>query len=264
MLPVYEAVGFERILTMGGRTKPWLIFVSNGGNPLPFVVKLFTSEQIKKRSSVECEILGNVLAKEFDLPVPAAALVHFPKSFIKNLPFEAQIVLTNVDNRIKFGTFLIEPANPFFPSLPKWLIQSKIDIESAFAFDNLIRNRDRGMYKPNILLSTNEAFLIDHELGFERIEDAMVEFRDNLIDLGFSERHIFYPYLRRAVKQTVSRYFDDFEEHLKYINIRKLNTCFLQLEEFGYVTRKGIIAPYLNEMKQNSSTFVKLLRGNIK
>jgi len=69
---------------------------------------------------------------------------------------------------VKFGSELITPHNPFYASLGKEIIESKIEIDSLFAFDNLIRNRDRNNYKPNLLLSRDSAYLLAHELGFEK------------------------------------------------------------------------------------------------
>lgn len=265
MLPVYTAIDLREILQKGGRTKPWVVLVDANVNGLAtYVVKIFTNEQIVSRNSVENEVLGNILAREFGLPTPDGALIEFSNDFIIRLKDEAQVILENRDGRIKFGSLLIEPADPFDADMPKAIMKKKIDLDSVFAFDNLIRNRDRGSQKPNLILSHKSAFLIDHELGFEKIENAIAELQSGNLDIKFSEWHIFYHYLRRAKATTKSQYFEEFGEYLRFLNVNVLNQYFTQLESFGYVTRKDIIAQYLTYVKENSAKFVTLLRKNLR
>ncbi len=68
MLPIYEARNFIQVLEIGGHTKPWLVEVEIQGKLYPFVLKLYTSEQIESRNCVTAEVIGNILATMFDLP----------------------------------------------------------------------------------------------------------------------------------------------------------------------------------------------------
>lgn len=259
MLPVYEASAFKGIIRFGGHTKPWVVMVRTEDGPVPYVVKLFKKDSNNEKGCIENEVIGSVLAKEFNLVVPKAALIHFSNDFLYRLPPEALISLNLADSRIKFGTKLIEPADPFYPEISKDLLQSRISIDTAFAFDNLIRNRDRGS-KPNMFFSNKQAYLIDHEFAFERIEQGLKDIKNNQWDKCFLEWHAFYDILSRSTKTSRSQYFDEFQEYLKFLNLKSLNLYFTQLESHGYASRRQLIMPYLSEMKSNSSTFVSLLK----
>ena len=82
MLPIYQAESFRRVLDKGGRTKPWLILVRTEAGTVPYVVKLFEPNAIADRDAVANEVLGNILAREFQLPVPQAALIEFNDTFL--------------------------------------------------------------------------------------------------------------------------------------------------------------------------------------
>src|SRR5690349_19386216 len=105
MLPVYNAISFVRILEKGGRTKPWVVVVQTPTGLKSFVVKLFETSLIDYRDSVTNEVAGNILAKEFGLPVPNAALIDFDARFLNTIRNqELQETLLNRDKRLKFAT----------------------------------------------------------------------------------------------------------------------------------------------------------------
>lgn len=69
MLKIYKAKKFIRVLEEGGHTRPWLIEVESEAQ-IRVVMKLYTTTQIESRNSITAEIIGNILAKEFDFSVP--------------------------------------------------------------------------------------------------------------------------------------------------------------------------------------------------
>jgi hypothetical protein len=78
----------------------------------------------------------------------------------------------------------------------------------------------------------------------------------------YYQNHVFYPYLSQHSKQTISHYFVEFEEHLKWLNILKLNSYVAQLEELNFpMPDIEILKRYLQHTKQNSYKFVTLLKG---
>jgi hypothetical protein len=149
MLPVYKAISFIKILDKGGRTKPWLVFVNTGSKIKPYVVKIFDTQLIEERDSVTNEVLGNIIAKEFELPVPQVAFIDMDYDSIQTFrDFTLIDLLGSTDDRLKFGTEYLEGFVQFNTALFA-ISESKkiIDIDSVFAFDNLIRNADRGNEK---------------------------------------------------------------------------------------------------------------------
>ena len=268
MLPIYKAISFHSIIQKGGRTEPWVISVNANNTIKPYVVKLFTSDLIETRDSVTNEVLGNVLAREFNLPVPNAALIDLDESFLSTLRDMSLIdILDQRDSRLKFGSELLEGYYPFDSNAFSLNdVRKIIDIDSVYAFDNLIRNADRkSILKPNILIKSSEAFLIDHELGFERIDEKTInEVMNWAWDRKFCTYHIFEKFLKESTAKIQIEYFHEFEEYLKYLNIKTLSPYFEQLINYGFSNKNhSLIQNYLTEVKNNSSKFVDVIRGTI-
>lgn len=267
MLPIYKAISFNRVITKGGRTEPWVILVNAGNTLKPYVVKLFKTELINLRDSVANEVIGNVLAKEFNLPVPNAALIDLDDDFVGTLRNQELLeILEDRDGRLKFGSELLEGYFNFDSKAYNLNdVRKIIDIDSVYAFDNLIRNADRnGVLKPNILIKSNDAFLIDHELGFEIRDGIISEMMEWKWDKKFYEFHIFHNFLKTNPVKIKKEYFNEFEEYLKYLNVNNLDSYLTQLATNGFSTDKHkLIRNYLTEMKQNSSNFTNVMRSTI-
>jgi hypothetical protein len=266
MLPVYKAISFQRIIEKGGRTKPWLVLVDTGTDVKPYVMKLFTTDHINKRDAVCGEVLGNFLAKEFELPVPQAALIETDGAFTSTInDFDALETFDQRDDRIKFGCELLNGYNQLQSgAFDSGQFKRMIRIGSLFAFDNLIRNRDRNNSKTNLLVRRNKAVLIDHELGFEIEPNTIDEFRNFQWNPAFYQYHLAYRFIKNSWKETKIHYFDEFGECLKYLNVNKLDSYFKQLVNYGFSPAKhSVIRDYLTEIKANSSNFVNMLKGII-
>lgn len=229
---------------------------------------MFGRELIELRDSVANEVIGNVLAKEFNLPVPQAALIDLDEDFVSTLRNPELIeILEERDYRLKFGSELLEGYFNFDSKAYNLNdVRKIIDIDSVYAFDNLIRNRDRNAaLKPNILIKSKEAYLIDHELGFEDIKEGIVSDMNKWEwDRRFCNYHIFYTFLKNSPHKIKKEYFHEFGEYLKYLNINNLEPYFKQLVEYGFSGNKHkLITNYLTEMKQNSSNFTNVMLSTI-
>ena len=235
--------------------------VDTGNGIKSFVVKFFQREQEDLRHSVVNEVLGNVLAREFDLPCPTAALIELSEEFQLTLNRDQQKFMDSRDSRIKFGCDLIDDVNLFTHSLRKSSISKKLSIENLFAFDVLIRNHDRSSSKPNLLVGNSSAYLIDHELGFDLSAQALELMAKGEFERKYAEHHIFLPYLRKANRAAKKQYFDAFEFYLQSVNFGVLSPYFKQLKDEGYETDKERILEYLNAAKANCVNFVTNLKG---
>jgi hypothetical protein len=266
MLPVYHAISFQRVLEKGGRTKPWLVLVNTGERVQPYVVKLFDSALIEKNDSVANEVIGNVLAREFELPVPNAALIEMNEEFVQTVHDPELVeVLREKDDRIKFGSALLDGFFRFeSAAISLSEVRKMVEIDSVFAFDNLIRNPDRNSLKPNILVRSKEAFLIDHELGFEISPESIRDLDNWKWSQRYYRHHLFYEYLKNTAHREKMDYFGEFHECLKLLNINALKPYYEQLRQQGFSTAKHeMTIDYLFQMKQKSANFVNLLRGLI-
>jgi hypothetical protein len=266
MLPIHKAISFVAVLEKGGRTKPWLVLVHTGEQVEPFVVKLFDSEEIAVRDSVVNEVMGNVLAREFQLPVPQAALIEMGPDFIRTIP-EPRLVthLANFDHRVKFGSQQLQAVDRINPQgLSLADLRRMIEVDSVFAFDVLIRNPDRNFVKSNLLVRQNEAYLIDHELGFEITAGCGKELDDWQWKDRFYRYHIFYEHLKHASQGQKAEFFHEFQECLRLLNVDVLQGYWNQLADHGYPAgRRDLVMGYFEEMKQKSAKFVSLLKGLI-
>jgi hypothetical protein len=266
MLPVYRAILFHDVYEKRNRTKPWLVSVNADGQIKQFVVKLFGTNSIETHDCVLKEVLGNVLAREFDLPVPNAALIDMGQEFASTLRnMELIEVLENADWRLKFGTEEQKGILPFNNTLPRSEARQLVEIDTVFGFDCFIRNIDRNRGNPNLLVKSNEAFLIDHELAFQIDEKSSDEVLNHwFIQDRFFRDHVFFDYLKHSNKADRQEYFDTFEEYLRTLNVNMLNSYFEQLSGAGFSPKNHIlIREYIEQMKRNSSIFAQILKGLI-
>ncbi|NJO03178.1 MAG: hypothetical protein HC880_17195 [Bacteroidia bacterium] len=256
MLPVYEAYEFIEVLK-GGRTKPWLVLVRVQGIPIPFVVKLFTEEEIERDQKVTKEVLGSVLAREFDLPTPEAALIRISSSLIEQIrDQEPYFQLAQRDHKIMFGCAYLEKE---YLSTASFSIESldKYDgIDSIFAFDCLIKNFDRGIYKPNVILHENEFYLIDHESSLKIGIRDIQNFKSGQVNKIF-QNHLFLGYLSAKSQDQL---FDLFVEYLRMLNLAELDSYLSQLQQHKHpVGNIALPKQYLSMVKQDIPRFIRIL-----
>jgi hypothetical protein len=267
MLPVYKAISFDSIIKKGGRTKPWVVLVDTEKDVKPYVVKFFDTAEIEQRDCVANEVIGNVLAKEFDLPVPSAALIETDESFRMTITDpEAVDIYDQKDERVKFGTELLQGFNQMNPeAFTAVQVRKMIDIGMLFAYDNLIRNVDRcSSRKPNLLVKSDEAYLIDHELAFDITKEIEKEVETMQWNLSLCRSHIFFNYIQRSQIETKIHYFDEFSEYLKYLDLRRISPYFRQLTSQGFSNKKHpMIKEYLAYMRTNFRKFENALKGRI-
>ena len=261
-IPVYKAVLIDRkpIDEKSGHTKPWVVTVVTPDGLEPYVVKLYNYEQVDDFHCVTNEIIGNVLAQEFGLSVPQCALIDIPQQLAANLPIYMQDQFENADHRLKFATLQLKGVSIAMPKLDKRQLTKRINLDTLYAFDNLICNKDRGKGKPNLLLGDEGAYLIDHELCFE--ENLMYNDIDSSeIGQVFTKHHLFYPYLKRAInKQT---FFDEFTLYLRELRAAVLTPYFQELKNEGFEDYSDPILHRLEHIKQKSTIFVSQLKSSL-
>ncbi|MEJ0105199.1 MAG: HipA family kinase [Bacteroidota bacterium] len=265
MLQIYKAKSFIRQIEVGARTKPWVVLVRTPNGLRPYVVKLFETPYIKVWDSVTNEVIGNVLASQFNLNVPSAAFIDFDHSFVQTLPENLIRILNLKDDRLKFGTELLEGVSQFnIHSFSSVEAREVLDIDTLFGFDNLIRNADRTPQPANLLVGDLKAFLIDHEMAFDMRGNVQNELETWEWPERFWKPHIFHGYLKRSWSSFKQEYFNEFEEYLKLLNVQVLNPYFMQLSANGFSSANhDPVINYLSAMKKNSNKFVNVLKAKI-
>jgi len=258
-LPRYKATRFLKIIARGGHSKPWLIEAEADGCTETLVMKVFTTTQIEARDCVTNEVIGNILAQEYDFSVPQAAFVHTPNAFWDALPDrESREALALADPRPKFASVFVETGQKVTPSLSLAYLDENIDLELLYAFDNLIRNPDRGTGKTNLLINDEEdIFLIDHELALESLFTGVADFKAEQPE-RFNKYHLAYAHLK-AQKPDFQLAYD----YLKSLSLHSLEECFAQLTALKYIPRQDAILFHLELIKNNPPSFIKMLQTSL-
>lgn len=264
MLPKYDAIEITGFIPeKSGHTKPWVVTASTPLGLKSFVVKLYSTQQVDDMYCVNNEVFCNILASEFDLQAPKCALIEIPESITMNLSSEQQLQFMNSDPRPKFATEYISNVNSAVIGLPKDIYKKRISMDTLYAFDNLIRNGDRGHPKSNLLLAPDVAYLIDHELALRSQDIVTVNIRELQLEGKFTQEHLFYSYLKKAKVKTKQTYFNDFSESINHLNINILNPYIKILLDEGYKNNQPEIYYWLNEVKQKFTMFVNILKGSL-
>jgi len=259
LIPVYKAIQFESV-AKGGSTKPLIVNTQTKDGLKTFIVKVFNENAIKQFNATCKEIYASVLATEFDLLVPQFGIVEFSDCFIDTLPPNIKSRIHLPFNRYNFGCELLNGYYQFSNSL-KGRELKDYDVESIYAFDFLILNRDRNKKKPNILLGNDGvAYLIDHEQSL-LINPDHTNFKENSLSYNY-KYHIFFDLLKR--KRETPR-FDTFEEYLRRLDINLLSDSFDDLKNLGFDTEDGLsISWYLEQAKAQRLDFKEVLINSIK
>jgi len=263
-LPIYEAIEVVDIINENaGHTKPWVVLANTSEGLKSFVVKLYTPSQVDQFHCVTKEIACNLLAGEFDLNVPKCALIEIPDHLAFRLPMSAQVQLGDADQRLKFATQLLDNVTNAIHGLPKMHFKKRISMDTLYAFDNLIRNQDRGHYKTNLLLSATDAYLIDHELTLSVPDIVNINLNTLQLEDKFTKYHLFYPYLKNARWKNKQNFFNEFELYLNGLNIKKLTPYFRQLVNEGFIDYSEPVSNWLEQVKQNGTIFVNQMKGSL-
>lgn len=170
---------------------------------------------------------------------------------------------SKADPRLKFATEMLSDVQSAVPNLSKTHYSKRISLDTLYAFDNMILNRDRGQQKTNLLIGSKSAFLIDHEYALDRQHITEIDWNNFEINRKYTHHHLFHLYLKHSWKAKKHNYFDEFQEYLKTMNINVLNSYYRQLSAEGFGNQFAYINSWLNQLKQNSAIFVNSLKMSL-
>ncbi len=262
-LPVYKAISFNGIILEGGHSKPWVVSVNAEGELKPFVVKLYRTIDIEARNKMTAEILGCLFAEDFDLLSPTPAIIEFTDEFRMSLGKEYEEILNLLDERAKFGTEYYEGTFLFAPQMSLEEASKIIQVDTLYAFDYFICNRDRTLRKPNLLIKDGKGILIDHEMALEIDNETISRFQEEKWNDKY-QYHLFYRLLKEADRQSKATFFEEFEFYLQSLRLKKYDDIFEQLSEFGFTNlRKELLEEYFQAVLKEPRKFKNILRKSI-
>lgn len=264
MIPIVEAISLSELQLPGGTTRPMLMAVQNGeGDILTSVVKTFSAKDHEQYSPIGYECMGSFLARAFDLPVPPFHLVSFSPTFVnEQLPLPVKERVSPMAGKLFFGS---EFQPGFIQYVPLKHRRSFLlhDMETIFAFDVLIHNRDRRKGKPNLIVKQKDYFLLDHESALHIAHPFTFYLTQNpwpfITGRVAGNTHIFLEPLRRLHKQGEVT-FDTFFEYLRLLDLREVKAFHNHLTRNGvtYASFSSFLS-YLKEIKQEADKFRQLL-----
>lgn len=135
-------------------------------------------------------------------------------------------------------------------------------MESIYAFDVLIRNVDRRLGKPNILLKNESYYLIDYESSLHIPKDKSTQ---QLLNHFPYERHICHAHLSR--KMSHSRDKPNFATFYELLRQARFNSIIELAEEMNRLSYEIpdylIIKGYLDDIRRNRDYFRTILVDSI-
>ena len=273
-MDILKATYFDGYLEHGGSTKPWKVFLHQKDNTeAPYVVKLFSQRNIDQQHAVAKEVYGNILAKQFSLPVPDIALVDFDAWFITTCLEPSERNILNIKHEgLKFASKLAESMFIVAPHLYKNFLR-EYDVANVYAFDTLIGNIDRGgaRNKPNLIVDDEAFLLIDHEQIFtfadtftkDAYKTLIAKFENNISSYLF-QRHLLYPILKNFRNIDKRHIFDEFGEYLAKMQTSDLEDHMKSLLTLEVSTGNWtLILEYLYKIKSNHNKFCDILLSTI-
>lgn len=258
MLEIYKAIKFNKELK-GGTTRPWQIFVHKNGNfsLVPFIFKPFSIKDMSQSNLVLKEFLGSNIAKQFDLPTPDYGLVIEDDNFFHTFANNNDLVKRHklISKLPAFGSIWLDGRTLAKSNIQ--FIKNSVDVDTLFIFDMLICNTDRNTSKPNLLLSNNEIYLIDHERSFTYYYDIEIKVSQNLWYEHLIKNHLFYKSIKSR-KKSKKLNFDTFAYYLNQIfRVNELDKIAECLSENGHECSEYLnIRRNLSYLQNESTKFV--------
>ncbi|MDQ3712211.1 MAG: hypothetical protein M3388_08345 [Acidobacteriota bacterium] len=201
-----------------------------------------------------CEILGNLLAREFGIETPEPFIVRIDTEFVQAIrkPLWEKSIM------IKAGLGVgCEYYSQGFTAIASNMFLSKEKLEQAimiYGFDLLTQNPDRREANPNCALKGNKIIAFDFEKSlsflFPILGQQPEAWELSKLKLSGDERHVFKSNLKAREKEIN---WQPLIEKMKRINTEKLEEiCSLIPLEFGNYTDKicGHFASIMSNSKK--------------
>lgn len=202
MIETWDAVRLDKLIRTG-RTRPLIIECVRHGDSgqkaerRSMVVKAFKLPEVTL-SGLFCEIIGNLLARDFGIDTPEPGLINLSEKFTAS----ANSVLRGHSLQLLPGIGVgCEQLPKGFTSPvvgaslnPEELAQAAL----IYGYDLIVQNPDRYAKNPNCLMGGGRIVAIDFNLAFSFIFPVIGGLREpwKLSQLRFRDEHLFRRPLR--------------------------------------------------------------------
>jgi hypothetical protein len=213
--------------TRGGANKPLFItaFDSTLNRAEEYVLKYRGAERMDERASAR-ELVAAFLAMQVGIPVPEPAFVSVNDRFLNLLTQHSDYAQIMHSKGLNFGSQKMLETVDLIPNQ----LLSPLHIKEAtriFVFDIMIQNADRNFQKPNMFLSKNRFYVIDHETAFGFISTfhwlrSANPWTFNETDIQSFKKHFFYPQLSQNPLVDIDEALEPFKQ-INNVFWKKLN-----------------------------------------
>lgn len=183
-----------------GVSRPFKLQCSNSNRSDQYIVKL-RSKLPLGNENLAYEIMASKMANIFGIATPEIVIVDITREFAESV--EDSNVRTDLVNSVglNFGSLYVQ-ANSTWVKGQSLSIYEFDQAFKIFVFDCIIQNPDRTELKPNMLFSSKEFYVIDHEKAFSFLR-ALFYHKNlsfSISQLEFLREHIFFDGLRKMIK----------------------------------------------------------------
>lgn len=251
MIETWEALRFDRALGTG-RTKPLVIECvkdsGDGKERRSLVIKSKALPEVTP-SGMFCEIVGNLLARDFGIDTPMPGLVRLSPAFVE----VANRALGNYKLRLEAGMGVgceLLPKGFVSPIAGFSLREEEIpQAAQIYGYDLIVQNPDRHSRNPNCLMKGNRLVAIDFNLAFSFIVPLFGKQPEpwELSHHKFANEHLFRRGLRN--KKVSWRPIVDAVRNIKRTRIE----AFCAALPPEWQTWTGIVCEHLMNIKENAS-----------
>lgn len=264
MLIECDALSFIEI-KRNGTTKPLVIECEYSDENVPVRKTLLVKANGLPRITnldLYCEILGNLLAREFGIETPKPFVVRIDEDFIKI----TRKVLWEENINIKSGLAVgCEYFSQGFAAITSNMHLSKEKLEQAimiYGFDLLTQNPDRREINPNCAIKGDKLIAFDFEKSLSFLYPILGQKPEpwelSKLKLSGDDRHIFKTTLK-AKENEIN--WQPLVEKVKQINKEKVEElCSLIPLEFGNYTDK-ICEHFASVVSKSKSLELELQRS---
>jgi hypothetical protein len=246
-----EALGLREI-KLNGRTKPLVIDCEYTEDNIPIrktlLVKTMGLPEITN-SALYCELLGNILARDFGIETPEPFVVEISDKFVE----ATKNVLWEKDIKIASGLGVgCEYFSQGFTSVKPNTYLNRQQLDDAvliYGFDLISQNPDRRETNPNCASKGEKIIAFDFEKSLSFIYPILgtppEPWEFSKLNLSGNEKHVFHSVLKAKEKEID---WQPILERVKQINQEKVGDfCSLLPSEFGN---------YANEIWKHFSSII--------
>lgn len=221
-----------------GRTKPLFIECEYSEENLPvrkiFLVKALGLPEITL-SALYCELLGNLLAREFGIETPEPAVVILGEDFIQNQAIKKVLWEQSINLQIGFGVGGVKFDSGLTSVKSDMFLKPELIDQAAliYGFDLLSQNPDRTVNNPNCAVKGDKIIAFDFEKSLNFIYPLIGKQPSpwEVSKLSFAKNHVFWNTLKEKSKEIN---WQPFLEKAKQINKDTLEEiCSFVPNEFG-------------------------------